>query len=477
VVAFLLLFAGVAQAKPGLTVGVTEDGLKTEPDAALEDARELGIRAFRITLLWRPGLTVPTPAQLAELEQATAGDPEISVILSIYGERAIHAPSTESRRDEYCGFVQEVVQRYDRIRQVAIWNEPNKTFFWRPQFNADGTSAAPAAYAALLARCWDVLHDVTPDVELIAPSTSPRGNDNPNAVSNISHSPIQFVRELGRAYRGSGRDSPIFDIVGHHVHGLHSAERPWRAHPGTGVTQGDLDKLEQVFAEAFSDTAQPVPGRCVEGKCVPIWWLEAGFQTVPDEDKASLYTGVEVTPRPLPDTSGDVDLDPLPDSDTLASDQATQIVSAIRLAYCQPHVEAFFNFLLWDEQRLEGWQSAPFWFDRTPKGSYAAFREVIREVNEGDVECSTLRRAAAVEQTRAASIDAVRLPARPPGPQPPADPDEPTAVASPARDRDSDGDGLSPWLLAIPAAVVLLLGGAAEYARRRRRQRPGLGTR
>jgi hypothetical protein len=477
VVAFLLLFAGVAQAKPGLTVGVTEDGLKTEPDAALEDARELGIRAFRITLLWRPGLTVPTPAQLAELEQATAGDPEISVILSIYGERAIHAPSTESRRDEYCGFVQEVVQRYDRIRQVAIWNEPNKTFFWRPQFNADGTSAAPAAYAALLARCWDVLHDVTPDVELIAPSTSPRGNDNPNAVSNISHSPIQFVRELGRAYRGSGRDSPIFDIVGHHVHGLHSAERPWRAHPGTGVTQGDLDKLEQVFAEAFADTAQPVPGRCVEGKCVPIWWLEAGFQTMPDEDKASLYTGIEITPRPLPAASGDIDLDPLPDSDTLAPDQATQIVSAIRLAYCQPHVEAFFNFLLWDEQRLEGWQSAPFWFDRTPKGSYAAFREVIREVNEGDVECSSLRRAAAVEETKAAGPDGARLPRPPPVLQPPATPDEPPGSAAPAPDGNPEADGLSPWLLAIPGALLLLLGGAVEYARRRRRQRPGLGTR
>ena len=461
VVASLLASAGVAQAKPGLTVGVTEDGLKTEPAAALEDARKLGIGAFRITLRWRPGLTAPTPAQVAELEGATAGDPDVSVIVSVFGERAVHAPSTESSRDEYCAFVSEIVQRHDRIRQVAIWNEPNKTFFWSPQFNADGTSAAPAAYAALLARCWDVVHDAAPDVELIAPSTSPRGNDNPNAVSNVSHSPVQFVRELGRAYRESGRDSPMFDIVGHHVHALHSAERPWRAHPGTGVTQGDLDKLEQAFAEAFAGTAQPVPGHCVEGKCVPIWWLEAGFQTTPDQDKASLYTGTELTPRSLPDSSGDVDLDPLPDSTTLAPDQATQIVSAIRLAYCQPHVEAFFNFLLWDEQRLEGWQAAPFWFDRTPKGSYEAFRAAIREVSDREVDCAPLQRATAEESSR---VNALRKDGSVAGPL------EPPARAS-AGERSGD-EGLSPWLLAGGAAAALLLvTGSLVYLVRSRRRR------
>jgi hypothetical protein len=474
VVALLLASAGAARAKPSLIVGVTEDGLKSEPEAALQDARKLGIGAFRITLRWRPGLAEPTPAQVAELERATSAPSDVSIVVSVFGERAVHAPTTESRRDEFCGFVEAVVRRHDRIRHVAIWNEPNKTFFWSPQFNGDGTSASPGAYGALLARCWDVLHEVQSDIMLIAPSTSPRGNDNPNAVSNVSHSPTQFVRELGRQYRESGRSSPIFDVVGHHVHGVHSAERPWRAHPGSGITQGDLGKLERAFAEAFAGTAQPVPGRCVEGKCVPVWWLEAGFQTKPDRNKESLYTGLEVTPRPLPDSSGELELDPLPDSKSLAPDQATQLVSAVRLAYCQPHVEAFFNFLLWDEQRLEGWQSAPLWVDRTPKGSYAAFRDVIREVTEGEIQCSGLRRAAAREEAKADETDGGGLATRPrqTPPQPPADsddPDDPAGSASPARDRDPDG--LSPWLLAIPGAVVLLLGGAVEYARRRRRQR------
>lgn len=442
--AFLLISGTEAQAEPGLLVGVTEDGLKYEPEAAVEDARKLGFGAFRITLRWRPGLTAPTEAQTAELDRATRGASGVSIVLSVFGERAFHAPTTEDRRNEYCGFLEAVVRRHDRIRYLSIWNEPNKMFFWRPQFNPDGTSAAPGAYAALLARCWDVLHDARADVRLIAPSTSPRGNDNPEAVSNVSHSPTLFVRELGRAYRESGREAPIFDIVGHHVHAIHSAERPWRTHPGSSVTQGDLRKLEQALAEAFAGTAQPVPGRCVDDKCVPVWFLEAGYQTTPDAEKSELYSGLEVSPRSLPDAIGDVELEPLPDSRSAAPDQATQIVSALRLAYCQPHVEAFFNFLLWDEPRLEGWQSAPFWADRTPKGSYAAFREAIRDVREGDVECEELTRAVS-----ASNEPVGELPAPPP-----------------------ENDGSSPWVAAAAGAGGILLAAAGLlYALRRRRSR------
>ena len=34
-----------------------------------------------------------------------------------------------------------------------------------------------------------------------------------------------------------------------------------------------------------------------------------------------------------------------------------QLLDAIRLAYCQPNVGGFFNFLLADEKSLAGWQS------------------------------------------------------------------------------------------------------------------------
>ena len=471
VVVFLLGCAAAAQGEPGLLVGVTEDGLKFEPDAALEDARELGIGAFRITLRWRPGLAQPTAAQEEELDRATAVPSDVAIVLSVFGERAVYAPTTEGRQSEYCSFLEEIVRRYERIRYVSIWNEPNKTFFWTPQFNADGSSAAPRAYAALLARCWDALHGARSNIRVIAPTTAPRGNDNPNAVSNVSHSPTAFVRELGRVYRESGREAPIFDVVGHHIHGLHSAERPWRKHPGTGVTQGDLDKLQKAFSEAFAGTVQPVPGRCVNEKCVPVWWLEAGYQTKPDKAKASLYTGFEISPRPLPDSIGEVALEPVPESNSLAPDQATQIVSALHLAYCQPHVEAYFNFLLWDEQRLEGWQSAPYWFDRTPKGSFAAFRRAIRQVDEGDVECDRVDRAveeaeAAVERRRTGRSGA-RVPDSPARESPARQPSDGETTAKAPGERDKDG--VPGWLLLTAATgAALLAGGGVAYAWRRR---------
>jgi hypothetical protein len=34
----------------------------------------------------------------------------------------------------------------------VIWNEPNKSQFWRPQLNPDGSVASAAAYEALLAQ-------------------------------------------------------------------------------------------------------------------------------------------------------------------------------------------------------------------------------------------------------------------------------------------------------------------------------------
>jgi hypothetical protein len=66
-------------------------------------------------------------------------------------------------------------------------------------------------------------------------------------------------------------------------------------------------------------------------------------------------------------------------------------VDSIRLAYCQPHVQAIFNFLLQDEPDLGAWQSGVLWADGTRKGSYAALRRVVGEVNSRSVDCTRLK--------------------------------------------------------------------------------------
>ena len=67
------------------------------------------------------------------------------------------------------------------------------------------------------------------------------------------------------------------------------------------------------------------------------------------------------------------------------------MTDAIRLAYCQPAVGGFFNFLLADETNLHGWQSGVLFADWTPKPSYQAFKRVIAEVNAQRVDCARLR--------------------------------------------------------------------------------------
>jgi hypothetical protein len=452
-----MALAPAASAGRDLFVGVDEDGFKTDPAAATSDARRLGLRAFRITLLWSPGRSRVSASESEEVLRAVRTAVALRPVLAVYAQKPTDAPTTGARREQYCGFVRSALARVPSLNDVVIWNEPNKSFFWRPQFDETGTSVAPAAYEALLARCWDALHSLRPTVNVIGPATSPRGNDDPNAVSNVSHSPAAFIRKLGQAYRASGRRQPILDTIGQHVHGLTSAEAPSQSHVGGTIAEGDLGKLVSALRAAFEGTGQAYPGHCISGKCAAIWYLEAGYQTEPDSAKRKLYTGEENEPRPVADKAAGS-----------GPDQASQILAGIRLAYCQPFVEAYFNFLLWDERSLAGWQSAPYWIDRTPKDSFRAFKEAIREVNERRVDCGAVTRAApaAVSTERPA-----------PTPRPPttgAAPPPSTAPGSSSRNVARAGEnGNSAWKTLVVAVVLATAGVALTAAWWRRRQGRG----
>jgi hypothetical protein len=357
-----------------LFVGLAEDALKLEPDSALPAARELGVATFRITVPWEPGARTLPPDVVAQLDAMTRARASERFVVALYG-RPDAAPLDETARDDYCAYAADLVERYPAIKDLVVWNEPNKSYFWQPQFDELGESAAPAAYVELLAHCWDVLHDLRPEVNLIAPATAPKGNDLPDARSNISHSPGKFIREMGLAYRSSGRDEPLFDTVGHHAYGANSAEPPATDHPGSTIAEGDYADLMEALSEAFSGTAQAVPGACVEERCTFIWYLEMGFQTTVIPEKLRMYTGEE-------------NVETIP-----PAEQGGQFGRAVELAYCQPFVRGFFNFLMWDEARLEGWQSGAFWADRTPKPSYREFQRVIGDANVGRIDCSTVEGA------------------------------------------------------------------------------------
>jgi hypothetical protein len=173
------------------------------------------------------------------------------------------------------------------------------------------------------------IHDVVIWNE--ATSVLPRGNDNPRAISNVSLSPVTFIGELGRAYRVSGRRKPIFDTWGQNVYGASSLEPVSKRHAGGTISQGDYGKLLATIKAAFRRTGQLLPS--ANGR-VRIWYLETGFQTGVDGAAPGLYQGEGNVPV----------LSPVA--------QARQLSAAIKLAYCQPAVEALFNFQLADDPAL-----------------------------------------------------------------------------------------------------------------------------
>lgn len=367
--------------------GFSSDDFKYEPAAAVPAGLELGAEAARVTLLWSPGQTTLAASDAAAFDSLVETGRDLRIVVAVYAASNESAPVDEVAREQYCSYVRSLLRRYPSINDVVIWNEPNKQFFWKPQYDLDGGSASPAVYGALLARCWDLLHALRPEVNVIAPATSPKGNDKPFARSNVSHSPGSFIRKLGEAYRASGRARPLFDTVGHHSYGLSAAEPPSKDHPGSTISQGDYRELIEALRDAFTGTAQPLPGECRADRCVAIWYLEAGYQTRIDEAKAALYTGSETDAHAVSDLLDGETAGPAPAGDVLALDQSTQIADGVRLAFCQPYVGAFFNFMLWDEPDLRGWQSGPFWVDRTPKDSFPAFERVIAQAKTGAIDC------------------------------------------------------------------------------------------
>jgi hypothetical protein len=369
--AFLVALALVAsasssssQARPStpFLVGVDDDHAKwlARPDGLVAKYRELGLDGVRVTIPWRLGQRKPNALQGIYLHRAASlvarGQ---RVVLAVFG-RPQQAPLTAEARGQYCGFLRHVFERIP-FQDAVIWNEANSPQFW-PR------SGGPRAYEALLATCWRTLHGL-------------RGGD-VNVISTTAarYDPAGFMRDVGRAYAERGRRYPLVDTFGHNPYPNHAAEPPWVRHddPRT-VGQGDLDRYLEALAAGFEGTRQSLPG---QGRTT-VWYLETGFQTTIPRAKRRYYRGEETDPFALPPVVA-------ANAEPWVRDQARQIRDALLLARCQPHVGAFFNFELLDEDRLAGWQSGVLWRDGTHKASYDAFRDAVRLVESGRLDCSTV---------------------------------------------------------------------------------------
>jgi hypothetical protein len=354
---------------PSLLVGATDDAVRQPTLAGAKAQMDLirlaGFKGVRITQIWAPGQTAPSPDDTAVLENVAAAAKldGIEVIASVLNAGAKTAPLSEQDQADFAAYAAALVKTVPAIRHVIVGNEPNLNLYWLPQFDADGGDAAAASYEALLARTYDALKVVDPGVEVIGGAVSPRGNDKPDGI-RLTHSPTTFIPDLGAAYRASGRTLPIMDAFAFHPYEDNSSLPPATTlHPkATTVSIGDYGKLVSLLGRAFDGTAQA-------GSQLPIYYDEFGVQTQIPAAKAALYTGAEpALTRPV--------------------DEATQAVfyrQAVQLAFCEPTVRALFLFHSVDEADLHAWQSGLYYPDGTAKASLPGTRQAIADARRGIV--------------------------------------------------------------------------------------------
>jgi hypothetical protein len=351
---------------PSMRVGVTEDRLKqlslVETKSMLELLRLGNLDAARVTLVWAPGQTEPAADDMKAVANLTGAAAlagiKVYVGVTQFGSRT--TPLTEQARLEFSQYCAKLAAAFPGLAGMIVGNEPNINRFWLPQFNADGTDAAAPAFLALLGQSYDAIKAAQPRLKVYGLGLSPRGGDNPNGARQ-THSPTVFLRDLGAAYRASGRTTPIMDGLAIHPYQDNSSQPPTFQHPNvTTISLNDYDKLVKLLGEAFDGTAQ-------KGSTLPILYDEYGVESLIPSAYSAIYTGTEpTTTRPVDEKT-----------------QGEFYKQAIALAFCQPNVDGILLFHLIDENELSGWQSGIYYADATPKPSRAAVGEAASQVRRG----------------------------------------------------------------------------------------------
>lgn len=375
-IVLLTLLAGCGPLEPGddghrIFVGALEDVVK-QPDPLQADQRvqlavDAGFNALGITTPWAPGQTQPDPGELLLLRNVAdaAKKYRIRILLSVFQYRNRDTPTTAEAQDQFAQHAAAIAREIPSIRDFIVGNEPNLNGFWFPQFGPGGEDLAAPAYTSLLARTYDALKGVSPQITVYGGALAPRGADNPDAPRE-TQSPTAFIRDMGQAYRASARTKPIMDVFAMHPYLERSKLPPTTEHPlGTAIGLADYDKLRDLLGEAFDGTAQ-------RGSNVPIAYTEFGVQTQIPESHQEPYTNLQ---SPLAFDAVD------------EKTQAEYYREAFAIASCQDGVTGFLIFHLLDEPDLNRWQSGVYYADGEPKSSRDEVRKAAQETREGKLAC------------------------------------------------------------------------------------------
>jgi len=364
----VLAFAGSAG---GTVFGVADDAGKYANDGGssfFSSLNDLGMTENRVTVLWDPSnpTTIDDQAFLdRSVPKAVAHG--IDLVFAIYPMKARGLVDTTNGIQLFAQFAAKVARRYPQVTKIICLNEGNQTRFQQPQYDAAGNGVAGGIQEAAMAACYDALKAVNPAIDVIGFGFSPRGNDDATATSNVSHSPIRFLEEIGAAYKASGRTRPIVDDVSLHCYPNTNTDAPSVGFSWPNVGCVNLDRFKQAWWDVFHGTGQPVfqeYGKTAKdtdtaGPYVRAFIDESGYQAQIPADKTNLYTGTENVP-------------------TVSEQQQGEYYSQlIAWAACDPDVAELNIFHLIDESALTAMQTGLEYPDGTHRASYDIVKAAI----------------------------------------------------------------------------------------------------
>ena len=251
--------AAHATAAPPIVWGVADDASKFADDGGAwfyGQMKGANLSTNRWTLAWDS--TAPTAIkELAFLERAApkAQAAGVHVLLALYAGTP-SPTATQHDATQFCAWAGQVATLAQQwgIHDFIVWNEPNTRLYWSPQKDASGADIAAPAYESLLAQCYDTIHAADPAANVIGLGLSPR------ASTSESTEPLVFLRDVGKAYKASGRTAPIMDQLS--IHPYPNPNAPADS-PDVGYEVADrygvsnMDRVKQAVYDAFNGTGQP----------------------------------------------------------------------------------------------------------------------------------------------------------------------------------------------------------------------------
>jgi hypothetical protein len=312
----------------------------------IEQMQHLGVKAIRVELKWSevaPGATSATkpsfaatnpasydwgdyPSLLAEAKQL--GWPVLLTVTAPAPRWATangQAPYiTDPNAEDFGNFMTAVAHEFgSEVSVYAIWNEPNESVFLLPQWKANGKPASPRIYRGLYQDGYAGLKAAgLAHPRVLFGETAPYGYDTVNVRKEgstvaLHHpvAPLAFMREalcLNTKYKkASSCEELQMSGYAHHAYTLPTGPYSMPK-PTDDVTIGSLSRLTNALSLAARAHAIPTG--------TPIYLTEFGVQSYPNKD-------LGVSP----------------------AQQAEYDAIDEHIAYENPHVAAFSQYLLKDD--------------------------------------------------------------------------------------------------------------------------------